>query len=350
MRRASVIQKTAAERPAGSPAAVAIETALTDEVLNEAAAFWDGRLDQLRLIGAVQNFVFELARPEEVVVLRLTHQSNRTLLEIAAELAWLDDLRRRDIAVAVPLLSRNGKSLERISTAAGDFGVTCFAKAPGELPDPKDPRQWNAGLFERWGALMGKLHVAARDYCIPEGAPRRAEWPEEEIVRNCRSYLPSSERNAVRAFDRLFAELDTLPRTRENYGLVHADLHHGNFFVDGVTLTAFDFDDSGYHWFAHDLAIAIYHLPKEGDEGIAGEAERFIKPFLRGYESVARLDRAWLERLPLFLKWRDVILFAYYHKRLDLLALPERLQRRFAALRNRIEDDRPIVNTSGLIA
>jgi Ser/Thr protein kinase RdoA (MazF antagonist) len=53
------------------------------------------------------------------------------------------------------------------------------------------------------------------------------------------------------------AHLRSLPTPVDGYGLLHTDLHHGNFFVDEGRITAFDFDDIGYNWFASDIAVLL---------------------------------------------------------------------------------------------
>ena len=55
--------------------------------------------------------------------------------------------------------------------------------------------------------------------------------------------------------------LDSLPKDDDCYGLIHADIHQGNFFVDeNDNITIFDFDDCHYHWFAYDLAVPLFGL------------------------------------------------------------------------------------------
>ena len=52
--------------------------------------------------------------------------------------------------------------------------------------------------------------------------------------------------------------MDTLRQESDAYGLVHADLHMGNFFVDhSGQMTVFDFDDCCFHWFGYDCAVSV---------------------------------------------------------------------------------------------
>jgi hypothetical protein len=54
------------------------------------------------------------------------------------------------------------------------------------------------------------------------------------------------------------------------------------------------------------------------------------------------LHRAWLEWLPLFFKWRDLLACAFFYEQLEIAALPDRLRTTFLGVRARIEAGRPI--------
>ena len=57
----------------------------------------------------------------------------------------------------------------------------------------------------------------------------------------------------------LMDEIKALPIERETFGLMHGDIHPGNFHYDGKELTIFDFDDAAYNYFIHDLAMVLYY-------------------------------------------------------------------------------------------
>ncbi len=154
--------------------------------------------------------------------------------------------------------------------------------------------------------------------------------------------MPVGEKAVHEAFDRVLQKLDRLPLSRESFGLIHADLNHANFFLTSTGLNIFDFDDSCYCWFAYDLLAPIFHFPAAEQRVMDAKAQRALRLLLRGYESVRRFNRAWLELLPLLLKWRDLLTYGFFYEQLEITALPDGMRRTFLAMRARIEADRPI--------
>ena len=349
MRRASAIHPHTRGAPPRSAAQNEIVRALTGDVLRRAARCWNAPLDTLTALPAVQNFVYAMDSADGPAILRLTHERHRTAEEVEAELCWIADLAGRKLNVARPRRSRSGAWLEIIESTCGKFIATSFERAAGVAFDLSRPQRWNAKLFEAWGALIAQLHNAARESGWSEGSLRRPSWQGESVVRNFKLYVPQSEALVRTAFARVIRELNALPRSRASYGLIHADLNHDNLFFDDGRLVVFDFDDCCFCWFAYDLAVAIYHLPaSETQSATNANAQRAFRWLLRGYGRVAQFDPEWLEWVPLFLKWRDLLIYGFFYEQLDIDSLPELFRKKFVAMRERIELGRPIADISGI--
>jgi Ser/Thr protein kinase RdoA (MazF antagonist) len=104
--------------------------------------------------------------------------------------------------------------------------------------------------------------------------------------------------------------LRTLPKSPDVYGLIHADLHHGNFFVEGHEITAFDFDDSCRHWLAYDLTPPLCSLiwaKEDMGAGLPDEEARSL--FLDGYLRENPLPQSELDRLEGFMAYRAVLIY-----------------------------------------
>jgi Ser/Thr protein kinase RdoA (MazF antagonist) len=295
----------------------------------------------------VQNFVYAIEVSEARSILRLTHESHRRVDEVEAELLWINDLATRKLNVARPRRSRSGELLEVIESRHGRFIATSFERAQGVPLDPTDPAMWNARIFENWGAMIGALHNAAREGAWTERSMPRPSWREESVVRHFKLHVPETDALVRCAFDRVINALDSLPRSTESYGLIHGDLNHGNLFVADGQPAVFDFDDSCFSWFAYDLAVAIYHLPAGQNQKATNEnARQVFRSLIRGYQRVACFEPVWLEWIPLFLKWRDLLIYGFFFEQLAIDSLPEWLQKNFTAMRERIEADRPIADIS----
>lgn len=91
-------------------------------------------------------------------------------------------------------------------------------------------------------------------------------------------------KGARQELEKVRKALDGLPKTAENYGLVHYDFEPDNVFWDASerVCRVIDFDDGIYCWYALDLAQVWDSLEDE----LEGEKERLPeikKTFLEGY-------------------------------------------------------------------
>jgi Ser/Thr protein kinase RdoA (MazF antagonist) len=115
--------------------------------------------------------------------------------------------------------------------------------------------------------------------------------------------------------------LRALPTDRESYGLIHTDLHLGNFFLHDGEIIAFDFDDAAYYWFIFDIAIPIYYsllpLPMEDTEAQSAFIREFFPTFMAGYREHNEIDPSWFAAIPKFLLFRDLQLYIFCHKKFD---------------------------------
>jgi Ser/Thr protein kinase RdoA (MazF antagonist) len=144
--------------------------------------------------------------------------------------------------------------------------------------------------------------------------------------------------------EHVLRQLAGLPKGREVYGLIHADLHFGNFFVEpqGGTITLIDFDDCAYGWYAMDLAMLLFDalvLHSGGDEDTFGE--NFLRCLLKGYLPQNPLDSFWLEQLPHFLKLLEIGVYASVYKAYAAGTDDEWIGKFMPGRRARLENDAP---------
>ncbi len=86
---------------------------------------------------------------------------------------------------------------------------------------------------------LTKSYVPGSDGFRPDGM--------EDLGGFAEKFLPPSEIEVITKWNCMLDYLRTLPKGIDEYGLIHQDLHGGNFFVDDAgNMTIFDFDDSQY--------------------------------------------------------------------------------------------------------
>lgn len=292
------------------------------------------------LRGGHASHVYGFQRGDKNLVLRLTPPGDD--IDVRAQksiLAWMAHLAAHGAFVPEPLASKNGNLVEVIPTAEGDWLAVAFNQADGTLSEEIPLEQWSENQFQWLGSSIGKMHAIARTYA-PNAELDRPHW---EAGGNLFNHPLKNEPWLKERQSRLLEQVRALPKSADTYGLIHCDLHFGNFFLDlpGQKITIIDFDDCAYGWFIMDIAVQLFDVLVlyEGTDK-AGYAHTFLRSFLSGYRVENPLSNFWLEQLPLFLKLLEINVY-------DMVApshptnADEWVLKFMAARRERLEHDLP---------
>jgi aminoglycoside phosphotransferase (APT) family kinase protein len=154
----------------------------------------------------------------------------------------------------MPLWSTTTRLAERIRADDGaEYTAVCFVEAKGH---PVTEQDRGERLLKRMGQFMGRLHAGTKGYNHENPVTKRPDWSaESDIVAGIE--LSASEADIMRRYAALREYIAALPKSADAYGLIHADFHYGNFFLDGEDMWLYDFDACRYSWFADDIARAL---------------------------------------------------------------------------------------------
>lgn len=313
----------------------ASKLAFTEEVARSVFDHFNLRKEEWRDLGGFESFVF--AHDADQRIFRVTHVGHRLPADIQAELEFLAYLQINGAAVCAPL-PLNGSSL-----AVEHEGFVCclFEMAGGR---PIEQSDWQPELFRTWGESVGRFHRLAKDYS-PNG-PRRFDWRLDANL-DIEARLPAEEHAIVTLANGYLSELDGLSTSIDVYGLIHSDAHAGNFFLDQGALKFFDFDDCCYQWFAFDVTTILFSAVlqpwvENTRDAQVKEARKFLPVFLDGYQQEASVSGLMLDQFPLFLKLRELSLYAVIHSHMDINQLDGWYPIKFMADRKpRLEADEP---------
>ena len=280
---------------------------MTTVPLNFAVSLYGISVSELQpLRGGHFTHVYAFRRDDRNYILRLTPPSDETDVQAQRSiLAWMAYLAAQGAFVPEPLPSQNGNLVEVIPMPEGEWLVVAFTQAEGILSEEVSLDQWDTGQFRMLGMSIGKMHVIARGY-VPSDDVSYPQWETggNLFSHQLRNELWLKERQSL-----LLEQIRSLPRPADAYGLVHCDLHFGNFFVDAARqrITLIDFDDCAYGWFTMDIAVLLFdvlvlYAGPDKDE----YARNFLRDFLTGYLAENPLSQFWLEQLPLFLKLLEI--------------------------------------------
>ena len=265
--------------------------------------------------------------------------------QLLAEVDFVRHLAKNGLPVALPVPSRSGNWVELLPLDEhACFLAYAFEKAPGEMYPDEDEVHFPTAVLVEWGRLSGQLHRLSASY-HPHPERQRLPWHVNDLL-DFSALIPPEQTRVHQRRAEILARLHALPQDAESYGLVHGDFHHGNFLVEGEKITLFDFDAAEYFWYAGEVCVALYNclpLPRTETAKRRTYALDYLQHFLRGYRQARAFSDFWLAQIPLFLKYCELLNYAYFHKYWDLSNLSPRRAEVLADLRQRIEKQIPVV-------
>ncbi|MFD0618180.1 phosphotransferase enzyme family protein [Paenibacillus sp. GCM10027629] len=287
-----------------------IKALYTDQILHDAARRYGVEPEEVRSLGGFESFVYEYTKQGEDYVLKITHTLRRSVNYIRGEIEWVNYLADQGIKGSRVVPSEQGNLVEEIAADQGSFLAIVYVKARG-IDITADV--WDEPLFEQWGAMLGRMHRHTKNYEVSSPLIQRQTWDQEEQLR-ADKYLPADD-PVIGILEERLKTLRSLPITRDTYGLVHADLHQKNFFIDHGDIYPFDFDDCGYTYFVNDIGITLYYAmryaPTKNDD-MTDYARTFFRCFMEGYlreNSITIEEIAYIQD---FIKLRHTLLYIVF--------------------------------------
>jgi Ser/Thr protein kinase RdoA (MazF antagonist) len=256
-----------------------------------AAAQYPVEVASLCLLGHSDNLTFRVDSPDGASYLLRIHQpviafysGIRQLPEvIASELAWMEALSQEGVAgVQRPVQTREGNLVGTVDDERGQPVPTTlltwlegqhFSPSGGDVP----------GLITRFGELVARLHSFSAQWTPPPGFIRPS-YDEDHFRRIFARLLRGADLDifSERVFrilrsagQSILTEIAPISREPQDWGMVHADLHVGNFLVHDDALRPIDFSLCGFGSYLFDLSVCL-----------AGGLSPELRPhFLVGYRS-----------------------------------------------------------------
>ncbi|WP_179281048.1 phosphotransferase enzyme family protein [Paenibacillus sp. XY044] len=288
---------------------------VTPDILSKAAASFDFDVNTLEFISHSANEVYRFTKNNDHYILRLSLKPFAYRDKIHAELEWVHDLVQHGVNASLPILSKDQQLTAVYEEEGQCYIAAVFRMALGKFFDKGHPHLWGTAVYQAWGETMGKMHLHSKSYKPLVKGRQRDHWSKMDFSNP--NLQHGKYRVLLEKLRSLENEIDLYSRDENEYGLIHNDLHPYNFMIDGDTITVFDFDDSIYGWYALDIAIAATHAVWWGspgeDRGSKNEfARKFLDYFLEGYFKHHQLESHWIQRIPLFMDYRNICSFFWW--------------------------------------
>jgi Ser/Thr protein kinase RdoA (MazF antagonist) len=273
--------------------------------------------------------------------LRFADSTERTREAIESEMSLLHWIADKGMAVAAPILSKNGLDVETVETDIGIYHAVVFAGLQGVQFDIEE---LDTTHFEAWGATLGKLHATMHGY-RDASLSARSTWRDHlEFVR---MYVPKNDGVVQAELEQITSLLSSLPITETNFGIIHFDFELDNLIWQENAIAMLDFDDCSHYWYVADIAFALRDL----FEDHVDPNNSFFNAFIKGYSKQYPLDEDLISHLSIFRRMINIFTYAKLIRSVDIanerdypdiyksliLKLKNVMHRYKASLRNTIE-------------
>lgn len=288
---------------------------VSQELLAKAAAAFQFDVATLIFISNSSNEVYRFTKNNRPYILRLSIKPYDYVNKIKAEMDWVYYLAQNGVSVSLPIHTIDQQLTAVYRDKEQWVIATAFHMAPGQFFDKNNSQMWGPALFEKWGEMMGRMHLLSKVYDATEANVNRDEWS----IRNIEN--PHLEKGnylvLLGKLKSLERSILSLPRNEHTYGLIHNDLHPYNFHIHEGEITCFDFDDCIYGWFALDIAIAAAHAvwvgaPADDRQSKNEFSKLFLNVFMTGYLKQNNMDRQMIQQIPLLMDYRNISSFFWW--------------------------------------
>ncbi len=259
-------------------------------------------------LGGFEAEVYEYSKSDKSYILKITHSLRRTTDYLMGELEFVNTLREAGLPGCSAVPSPAGRLIETVDDGKGGYFLAySFEKADG---DHIKPAQFDEKFVKNLGALMAQMHKVAKSYVPSSTSYRRIDFLKEDIFELER-WIPEEEELAMKQARAVLNKSRSLSEESNVFGLIHGDLHMGNFFMDGDTIVAFDFDDASYSHYANDIAVAMYYTFRDKwNKGTNPDHYRWLlDAFMDGYSKHFSLPQEQVDLIPHFFKLRDLVMY-----------------------------------------
>lgn len=241
-------------------------------------------IDSSRILPqALEQYALDIVRHEHVrtsenIVLKLWTAAGRPCAlrirktpgpgsaEVLSELVVLHEFSARTgTIVPAPLPARDGRLFCTVAVADEIYLCVIFNWVPGVhvAADQITPAQMAA-----MARAVAQLHDFSATFRPPADFVRPAYGDEWFFGPNTWSadsdfvaLLPPDAATCLQKANAVIHNrLENFPRTPDTFGLIHYDLHPGNFLFQENAAHLIDFDECGFGWYLFDLAHTLFEF------------------------------------------------------------------------------------------
>lgn len=257
-------------------------------------------------------------------MLRIHRPEYHTLAELVSEQIWTEALLSEGIDVPIVIRTVDNERYTQIHVRGEPRNVGLLhwvdGKSLRELTRDSRSATDLVGVYRDVGRLLAVLHAQASRWNPPANFIRHSfdenglmgEQPFWGRFWEASDLTPVQLDHLLAMRNQIFTLLTKLPKDRDVYSLIHADLHTGNLISHGNSLHIIDFDDAGFGWHCYDFAVALSEVQEPE------RREPLLNALFEGYEEKRHVANWVKELVPLFNVIRHLVHIGWIDARPDL--------------------------------
>ena len=291
---------------------------------------WGLSVADISLASQSENIVYRLVtKQKENYAVRIHRPGYHTFAELVAEHEWTNALIDSGFPLpkAIPTIDGELYAPAKVDGGFRFIGLVEWLEGNSlqALTAENQNRKLLYASLEQAGELLANLHNHSRQWQPSESFTRHSldvdgffgdapfwgrYWDSSFVDAAQQQLLLKSQKQLIQTL----RKLGNMP---EVFGMIHADLHHGNLFLSADTqskhkMYLIDFDDAGFGWYLYDIAVALYEY--QGMEDFT----KLSAALLQGYGKVRNLPTEHRALIPMFLHIRSLALIGWMTARPEL--------------------------------
>ena len=246
----------------------------------------------IELLAISQNYVYSAFHDGLPVIVRCSPPGWRSVEQIDFEVELLDVLASAGLSVC-KALSIEGRLITALHLKESVWLTVVFQKAKGKALWEGSPKE---GTVREVGKYIGTLHTAGSPLIHRAASQREFSESDQRLLSD------TGDGVLIRKGYEISNALSKMSHSKSDYGLVHADIHSGNVFVEDTTVTLIDFDNVRLGWYFSDLLNLLYEFQMNQ----SGNAATLAAALYAGYAEIASLGQMGQELIELLIREADI--------------------------------------------
>ena len=271
-------------------------------------------VQELAFIQHSENVTFKVDTSGHSYLLRVHLPLTRSMgthnldpVIVRSEMVWVNSLYRNKLPVPHPVKNKSGELVTRVQGMDRKLVNCTLLEWLEGVPYTREME--TEDTVAQMGTLTGRMHRHASRWRSPEGFNRPLRDPEylSSVVESLQPAVEDGRINyqdfrALRAsVDELIQSLNLIRKTRLSFGLIHGDLHRGNFLNGNGRIKLIDFSLCAFGSYAYDLGTCLSNI-----------SPALHPVFLEKYQSEFSLPKYHERLIEGFFIASHVIMFSYW--------------------------------------